>query len=236
MKILLKISIIIFLLLPVFIFAKEEVVINEIAWMGQKDSYSHEWIELYNATDEEINLKNWKLQISKTEIPLKGTLEANSYYLMERSSDDTVNNQKADLIFKKAFNNKGETIILINEQGQEIDKIDCSQGWFSGNNKTKQTMERINPLSNGNDKTNWQNSENENGTPKEKNSIGTKKEEVKSESSSISDANADNSVIAKKENTNNQLPVSAQTYCVASMIAIFSAGSVLAIKKSYNKQ
>ncbi|MFA5080127.1 MAG: lamin tail domain-containing protein [Candidatus Paceibacterota bacterium] len=233
MKISLKISIIIFLLLPVFIFAKGEIIINEIAWMGQKDSYSHEWIEFYNTTDKAMSLKNWKLKISKTEIPLKGILEANSYYLMERNSDSIVDNQKADVIFKKAFNNKGEIIVLINEQGQEIDKIDCSLGWFSGDNKTKQTMERINPLSNGNDKANWQNSENENGTPKEKNSAGTKKEEAKSEGTI---PNANNTVTAKKENQDSQLPISTKTYFVAGIIAIFSAGSVLKIKKSYNKQ
>ena len=37
------------------------VVINEIAWMGTKDSYNNEWIELYNNTNFDINLKDWKI-------------------------------------------------------------------------------------------------------------------------------------------------------------------------------
>jgi hypothetical protein len=231
MKIFLKILITGFLFLPIFANAQGEIVINEIAWMGQKDSYSHEWIELYNTTDNLINLTGWKLKISKTEILLKENLGANSYYLMERTNDSVISEQKADIIFKKAFNNKGEILTLINEQGQEVDRIDCSQGWFAGDNKTKQTMERINPLADGNDKANWQNSENENGTPKEKNSSGTKKEEIKSEESTLNNASVGNSASTKEENQNNQLPISIETYLTASIVAILSAGSVLATKK-----
>ncbi|MFA6347891.1 MAG: lamin tail domain-containing protein [Candidatus Paceibacterota bacterium] len=221
--------IIIFLLVPITTFARGEVVINEIAWMGQKDSYSKEWIELYNTTNKEINLINWKLKISKIEVPLKGIIAANSYFLLERNSDNTVTELKADIIFKKAFNNKGEIIILSDRKGQEIDKIDCSSGWFSGDNKTKQTMEKIIPLEDGNNKTNWQNSENENGTPKEKNSIGTKKEPAKTEiDSTLGVANNNTDVI---ENSSSQLPIPAETYFVAGITAILSAGSILVIKK-----
>ncbi|MFA6251864.1 MAG: lamin tail domain-containing protein [Candidatus Paceibacterota bacterium] len=208
--------------IPFLAFAGGEVVINEIAWMGQKDSYSREWIELYNTTDSDINLSGWKLKISKTEVPLKGMIPKNSFYLLEHNNDKTILEEKADLVYKKALNNKGELLALTDKNNDEIDKVDCSDGWFAGDNKTKQTMERIDSLKNGNDKKNWQNSQNENGTPKMKNSEKEIKDAVtkKETKELISDS-------AKE----NNLPIPTETYFVAGMVAVFSAACVLAVKR-----
>lgn len=205
-----------FALFPLFCFANE-IVINEIAWMGQKDSYSKEWIELYNNTDSDINLSGWILKVSKTDIALKGVIAKKSFYLLEHNSDNTIVDKKADLIYKKALNNKGEVLLLINKSKEEVDRIDCSQGWFMGDNKTKQTMERIDSTKDGNERKNWKKSENENGTPAEKNS---------------------EKIIEKKENpiseitTNNNTPIPIETYFIAGIVAILSAGSVLAVKQT----
>jgi hypothetical protein len=232
MKVFLKIFIASFLFLPVFVFAQKEIAINEIAWMGQKDSYSKEWIELYNPNDKAISLSGWKIKISKTEINLKGLIAAKSYYLMEHNNDNTVLNEKADFIFKKALNNKGEILILSDNSGKEVDRIDCSQGWFAGDNKTKHTMERKDYMADGSEKTNWQTSENENGTPKSENSKGlvsnNKKDENKTSVTTDSTGTSDNSRINKDDSYS---PVSAETYFVASIVALLSASSVLAIKK-----
>ena len=142
------------------------VVINEITWMGTKSSANDEWIELYNNTENSINLDGWVLKADNgtPEINLTGIVPAKSFYLLERTDDNTVPEISADLIYKGALGNKGENLKLHDNSGNLIDNVNCSSGWLAGNNKTKQTMERT-------DSENWQNSQNPEGTPKAKNSI-----------------------------------------------------------------
>lgn len=215
----LRIIILIILIFPFNISAS--IVINEISWMGQKDSYSKEWIELFNPTEEEINLNKWNLQISKTKIPLSGIIKEKSYYLLEKTNDNTVNTEKADLIFKKALNNKGEIITLTNSINEVVDIIDCSKGWFAGDNKTKQTMERKANSPSGKDKTSWQTSKEPNGTPKKENSIVIEKKEK-----SLND-----NVSTVTKESQNKIPIPFNTYLVAGIIATLSSTSVLVIKK-----
>ena len=56
-------------------------------------------------------------------------IDAFSYFLLERTNDETVPDIKADLIYKGGLNNKGEHLRLINEQGKIVDEIDCSSEW-----------------------------------------------------------------------------------------------------------
>jgi len=148
------------------------IIINEIAWMGNSASYANEWIELYNNNDSAVNLGGWMLKSEngKLKINLSGTVPAKGFYLLEKTNDSAVPNIKADLIYKGALNNKGEDLTLYDNSGKLIDEVNCSSGWFAGNNKTKQTMERINPLLPGNNAENWQISRNPGGTPKTINS------------------------------------------------------------------
>ena len=155
-----------------------DVVINEIAWMGTSVSYNDEWIELYNTTDSLINLDGWfiihftqKGEQGST-FDLGGTIPAHGFYLLERTDDNSVPNITADKIYTGPLNNNGELLQLSDEQGTIIDLIDCIDGgWFAGDNKTKQTMERIGPDSLGSEPENWQTSQNPGGTPKAKNSV-----------------------------------------------------------------
>lgn len=156
-----------------------DVVINEIAWMGTQVSYNDEWIELYNNTGSQINLSGWKLvaQDGVPEINLSGIIMANSFYLLERTDDDTVPGISADQIYTGALGNNGENLYLYDNFGNLIDSLNCSTGWFAGDNSTKQTMERKNSKISGSDQTNWQTSQNPGGTPKAPNSLGMKQEE-----------------------------------------------------------
>jgi len=149
------------------------VVINEIAWMGTKTSYNNEWIELYNNTDFSINLGSWVLKAvdGSPEINLAGEILAKSFYLLERTDDNTVPNVSADQIYTGALGNNGENLQLYDNSGNLIDSVNCSAGWFAGDNSTKQTMERKNPTLSGNSPENWQTSQNPGGTPKAKNSL-----------------------------------------------------------------
>ena len=66
-----------------------DVVINEVAWMGTAASDSDEWIELYNATDQDIDLAGWTLTSSDGTpvIHLAGTILARGHYLLEPISN-----------------------------------------------------------------------------------------------------------------------------------------------------
>lgn len=163
---------------PIRTFAS--VVINEIAWMGTKTSANDEWIELFNNTNSSINLEGWYIlhttQKGKkgSTIDLNGIIPAQGFYLLERTDETTLPEIIADKIYTGALNNEGEFLQLTDSQGTIIDEIDCIGGWFAGsNNKPRQTMERIDPKTPGNDSQNWQTSQNPRGTPKAKNSIGT---------------------------------------------------------------
>ena len=148
------------------------VVINEIAWMGTENSANDEWIELFNNSAKSINLEGWSLVSAdgKLKINLSGKIQANSFLLLERTDDTTLPEIKADIIYKGSLSNKGKHLKIISSSGKLIDEVNCSSGWFAGDNKTKQTMERINPLISGNNPSNWQTSKIPGGTPKAKNS------------------------------------------------------------------
>lgn len=166
--------IILFILLFSFniVFAKD-ILINEIAWMGTEISSNDEWIELYNISNEDIPLENYKLFIGEKEIKLKGAIKANNFYVLERTDESTLPNIKADLIYTGSIKNTGAKIILKDNKNNVIDEADFINGWTVGDNKTKQTAERINDL--------WQTSIKKGGSPNEINiKAETKKEEKNS--------------------------------------------------------
>ncbi|MDI6882928.1 MAG: lamin tail domain-containing protein [Patescibacteria group bacterium] len=155
------------------VFNPLSVVINEIAWMGTETSYNDEWIELYNNSNSIVNLDGWKLitEDGALEINLKGEIPEKGFFILERTDDKTVLSIKADLIYKGGLNNKGEHLRLVDKDKKIIDEVNCAAGWFAGDNKTKQTMERKNSLVFGNSPENWQTSQNPGGTPKTENSV-----------------------------------------------------------------
>ena len=134
------------------------VVIDEIAWMGNKESHNNEWIKLFNNSSSPVILDGWKLiaEDGSPEIDLTGKVLEQGFFLLERSDDKTVPEIEADLIYTKSLNNNGEHLKLINKQGELIDEVNCSAGWFAGDNETKQIMKRKNSQELGNNAGNWQ--------------------------------------------------------------------------------
>jgi len=145
---------ILFCSFPVIAASSNDIVINEIAWMGTTYSYNDEWIELYNNTDLDISLDGWTINAidGTPAINLLGTIPARGYYLLERSDDTSVPDIAADLIYSGALSNIGETLKLKDSNGNLIDSVD---GWHSGDNRTKATMKRINPDVSGTLSSNW---------------------------------------------------------------------------------
>lgn len=146
------------------------VIINEIAWMGTAAGSSDEWIELYNNTGFNLSLNGWKIQTADGSLStvLEGEIKPYGYYLLERTDDNTISDIAADMIYSGNLHNDGEILQLRDADNNVIDHINCSLGWFAGDNSLKSTMERINPLIGG-EKNNWADS-NIQGTPKSLNS------------------------------------------------------------------
>ena len=129
-----------------------DVVINEIAWMGTTSSVNDEWIELHNTTNETINLTNWTLksQDGTPDITLTGSIGPLSYYLLERTDDDTLPTISADKIYTGALGNEGENLVLKDVSGTTINQVDGSNGWklngddeIIGDNTNKKTAQRM---------------------------------------------------------------------------------------------
>jgi len=159
----------------------QSVIINEIAWMGTKVSANDEWIELYNPQEESVDISGWQLIFQPlsgtpkiTEFSVSGVttpiIDGLSYFLIERTNDETVSDVPADYIFTGALNNDGGVFELRDNNNNLIDKVDCSQGWLAGNNDGKISMEkdgdawRNNNLIIHNGNNIW-------GTPRAKNSV-----------------------------------------------------------------
>lgn len=125
---------------------QDEIIINEVAWMGTAASSSDEWIELRNLSSKEINLTGWSLvnKSKKINIVFKEThsIPGNGLFLMERSDDESVPNKKADLIYNGTLSNSNEALYLFNSKCELKDIVKADPSWPAGNSDTKRTMER----------------------------------------------------------------------------------------------
>lgn len=131
------------------------VVINEIAWMGTTASTNDEWLELYNTTGSSISLAGWTLKArdGTPSINLTGSIPAYGFFLLERTSDNTVPGVAANQIYTGALSNTGEALDLKDNTGKLIDSV---TQWYAGSNTTKAAMSRIEPGAGGDVASNWQ--------------------------------------------------------------------------------
>ena len=115
------------------------VVINEISWVGTSASATDEWIELYNTEPAPVDISSWQL-VSSDDSPdiifPEGTIiQANSYFLIERTDDNTVSDIMADLVIsfgQGGLNNTGEMVRLFDGAGTVVDGWQCRRGWYYG--------------------------------------------------------------------------------------------------------
>ena len=142
-----------------------------------KNWWRYEWLELYNNTNLPTPLDGWELQFYRENldwsIKLKGIIQPNSYFLIVSSEKISPSYDLNYSNLSGKLNNKGQKLTLKDNLGNLIDNFDCfSQGkWFAGNNATKQTMERINTLTEASNPSDWTTSKDPGGTPKAKNSF-----------------------------------------------------------------
>lgn len=138
------------------VFANENVIINEAAWMGMlpkggessQAAANNEWIELLNLGQGLVSLEGWKImaQDGMPDISLSGVIPAGGYFLLERGSDDVLPQVNADLVYpfkNNALSNSGERLFIKNANGETIDEINFSSGWSAGDNDSKQTAQKV---------------------------------------------------------------------------------------------
>ena len=162
------------------------LVINEI--MYDPLSNKSEWIELFNATGQSLNLRGWKYK----EASSSGTLFSNDllfnpgdYLILAHDSTiyDTFEylrsphiNQLVKISTGISLNNTGESITITDSMNNVIDAVFYDPAW--NNPELPDTkgisLERLNPSLNSNDRSNWSScTELKGGTPGLKNSIFT---------------------------------------------------------------
>ncbi len=139
-----------------FAAAPGDVVINEVAWAGSNDSANDEWLELYNRSNQSVNLTGWVIEDDGVpSYKLSGTIAAHGYFLIE-DGETVVSTMTADQIIGLSFANAGDSLVLKDPAGIIIDKANGGGGaWYAGNGTNKATMERVNPDVKEDLATNW---------------------------------------------------------------------------------
>lgn len=144
------------------VFAAElgQVIINEIAWAGTDDSANDEWIELYNDSDQDVDLSNWYIKDDGATVYRieSGVIKAHGFFLIE-DKEEVISNIEADAIIGISLANAGDSLVLFDDNDKKIDAVNEAGGaWYAGDSTTKTSMERIDPA--GADVAeNWANAE-----------------------------------------------------------------------------
>ena len=125
---------------------RNKVIINEVAWMGSKESAADEWIELKNISSSAVDISNWQLISQKGSIkfvfPQGLKIEAGKFLLLERTDDNSVPSVRADFIYSGSLANSNDGLHLFDDHCQLQDEVLAIPNWPAGNNSSKRTMER----------------------------------------------------------------------------------------------
>lgn len=221
----------------------QSVLINEVAWMGtpvenveEKNWWRYEWLELFNNTDTVIALDGWALELYRDKLDftlsLQGTIVPNGYYVAG-ASEKILN---LDLNYKNLggkLNNSRQRIVLKNTVGEIVDEVDARTGWPAGDNKTKQTMERV-----GQD---WQTSQEPGGTPKAPNSEGiaegfagtqTKLSVTKEEVKLSETKDGTEKDLSRSSSFQSRVPIVNPITLLAGVLALGFSGVLLLVRRS----
>lgn len=157
-----------------------DIVVNEI--MYSPNSSDPEWIEIYNKSTKQINLKGYQLAntTSKSKVVTKTVLlNPEEYFVFTRDSSMYQIYPKASRFSVAAFssfNNTSDKVVLLDSLDRTIDSLEYKISWGGSTGKS---LERIDWLRSSTDSTNWKTSQNQlGGTPGVVNSNSQKKFDV----------------------------------------------------------
>ena len=118
--------------------------------MGTTVSANHEWIELYNSGPDDANLSGWSLSAADgtphflfSDGCVNAIIPSGGFFLLERTSDESLPGISADCFYTGALGNAGEFLTLLDALESAVDSVDAREGWPAGDNTTKETMQRV---------------------------------------------------------------------------------------------
>ncbi len=124
---------------------RQNLIINEVAWMGGISSANDEWIELRNISGESLDISGWQLLDKGGQIKVSfGNMKVASgaYVLLERTDDNSVLEIKADAVYAGALSNSDEGLRLFDDQCELMDEVLADGDWQAGDAASRRTMER----------------------------------------------------------------------------------------------
>lgn len=138
-----------------------------------------EYLELYNRSQQAINLKGWKLTAGSYTYVFPDFTLASSGYLIVSSKADTDKFKSFGQTFglftsSTALNNTGQYLSLRNRDDKLIDWLEYDNSWYGDEFKSQGgwSLEQIDPLNPCGGKANWKASTaNAGGTPGSKNAV-----------------------------------------------------------------
>lgn len=156
-----------------------DIVINEIMYMPSGGE--PEWIEIFNKTEHEVNLKNWSISdilTTPTSITIKNDFIIPSKQYAVISKDNSILTyhrfiSSNILVLNFAtLNNDKDGVVLKDNRGVVVDSVFYSNQWGGTNGFS---LERISTSVNSNNQYNWASSKDiEQSTPGRINSITPK--------------------------------------------------------------
>jgi hypothetical protein len=150
------------------------IVINEINYNSSPEKDTKDWVEIYNAGNPSVNLKNWIISDSGPEsgftIPSDIILSPGMFIVICRDIEafrlvfPDVKNATGNMNF--GLSSSGDDINLFDPQGKLIDFVNFTANppWPTDANGTGATIELVNPLRDNNAGNNWK-SRASGGTP-----------------------------------------------------------------------
>ena len=125
------------------------LIINEVAWMGDRVSSDNEWIEIYNPTEYPIALSGWKLGVRGDPTFViafdNQILPRKSFYILKRSSMLSINIGGAlvQTYISRLLSDGGEYLQLLDPAGNVVDTANMQNlAWPAGNKTSFCSMER----------------------------------------------------------------------------------------------
>lgn len=142
------------------------VIINEVAFAGTDGGAGDQWLELYNKSNQDIDLAGYKIisgsgfgENAKDSLALnlKGTILAKGYFILEKNDENTLPDVLADQLF---FNDFGKNYLYLRAPNNRyldelfVSSYGLSEGSFMQNGH-RVSMERISEASLGQLDKNW---------------------------------------------------------------------------------
>lgn len=121
------------------------VIVNQVYGGSDDGAASHSFVELYNQTDEDVDLSGWRLAYRSSEdgddseqwsyFELTGVIRANGYYLVRCGATSGTDYMvpAGDQEWDIQLHNKGVSVVLLDENAEDL--TDAFTGAITGENR-----------------------------------------------------------------------------------------------------